>query len=237
MSSTTFNSYLVEAFSRISDQVDDWQFIATNVDHLIDGFEDEQSSITRTILDEIFEIDGNLAEVDHERVEQSVDTIENELENAGLLLIKYAVATELANGKTIKCGHDLQNIAQAFRSIPDFTPVKIEVDCDGSTDEIDDEYVDALVDARGRAADALRSVATELEEEWDRSVDAALVSNLPLLLLRLGALDVGLRRLRSAYDEWYLLLGGLSNVAPERLGGVDGATVQNFMAWYGRSDH
>jgi hypothetical protein len=184
-----FNAFLLEAFEEVSEQVNEWQAVADSLQNTIDHFEEQLSSISGTIEDAAWQIDGDLAEVDHMRVEQSIDEIESAIERTGSMLIRLAIVRELgeaaSTSSSLACGSE----------------------------------------------DIVRATAREVSDAWEAACDAAGETDLAALLERIGVLDIAVRRLRSAYDEWYAYLGGLSNISPSSVGGVDGAAVADFIAW------
>lgn len=228
-----FNAFLLEAFEEVSEQVNEWQAVADSLQNSIVQFEEELSSISGTIEDAAWQIDGDLAEVDHMRVEQSIDDIESAIVRAGSILIRLAIVRELAEAastsSSLDCGPE--DILGAIRSTQPFVPVKIEILGHEEDEESSDELIEAVENACSEAAGMVRATAREVSDAWEAARDAAGETDLAALLGRIGVLDVAVRRLRSAYDEWYAYLGGLSNISPLSLGGVDGAAVANFIAW------
>jgi hypothetical protein len=228
-----FNAFLLEAFEEVSEQVNEWQAVADSLQNTIDHFEEQLSSISGTIEDAAWQIDGDLAEVDHMRVEQSIDEIESAIERTGSMLIRLAIVRELgeaaSTSSSLACGSE--DISGAIRSAQPFVPVKIEILGHDEDEEPSDELIEAVENACNEAADMVRATAREVSDAWEAACDAAGETDLAALLERIGVLDIAVRRLRSAYDEWYAYLGGLSNISPSSVGGVDGAAVADFIAW------
>lgn len=234
-----FNAFLLEAFEEVSEQVNEWQAVTESLQNTIDQFEEELSSISGTIENAVWQIDGDLAEVDHMQVEQSVDEIESAIVGAGSMLIRLAIVRELeeASSTSSSLGGGSEDILAAIRSTPLFVPVKIEILEHDEDEEPNDELIEAVENACDEAADMVRETAREVSDAWEAASDAADETDLAALLQRIGVLDVAVRRLRSAYDEWYAYLGGLSNISPSSVGGVDGAAVAGLIAWAHSQSH
>ncbi|QGH69786.1 hypothetical protein [Pseudactinotalea sp. HY158] len=225
-----FNSALIAAFADVSEQIDEWEAVALTVEGTIEHLDGEAASIGGTIMNAIWEIDGDLAETDHVRVCDSVDIIEEALRKAGAVLIRKSVASELADVATDGdvLGVGAEDIGEALLSISTFETAKVDLIDSCPEGGVDGDLIDAIEAAERTAVEMVRAASDDIRKTWEDAHIASDQCDLYRLLVKLGELEVAGRRLRAAYDEWYALLGGLSNVAPERIGGVDGAILEGL---------
>ncbi|MFC7876730.1 hypothetical protein [Isoptericola sp. NPDC057391] len=143
------------------------------------------------------------------------------------MLVLKEITDAAASHSTLGVGEvSLRPALQGSVDLP-----KITTAMPGDAELDDEEWADAAVDAIHDVADQIRSTGRDVESAWTEALGAVEGGDLQKLLGHTALLQAQVERLRAGYDEWYGLLGGLSNVAPHRLSGVARAEVLDFLAW------
>lgn len=229
------NEVFLEAFAEVSEQVDSWQAVAEATEHTLEWFEEELSSRSSQIDESLGQLDVDLADQDHFQAEQRIDEVQRALVGVDALLVRMRVLTETAEAAAARStlGIDQRNLDDMIRNSPVLPKLDARLP-DDDADISDDEWAEHLSNAVEAIADAVRAAGSDVEAALSTAVGSVTVG-LSDVLQATMMLYARSRRLREAYDEWFALLGSLSNVAPDRLSGVAAVEYDAVTAWINRS--
>jgi enamine deaminase RidA (YjgF/YER057c/UK114 family) len=230
-----FNEVLLEAFAEVSEQVDSWQAVAEATEHTLEWFEEELSSRSSQIDESLGQLDVDLADQDFIQAEQRIDEVQGALAGVDALLVRMRVLTETAEAAAARStlGIDRRNLYDTIRSVPVLP--KVDAGLPGEDADIsDDEWAGHLSDAVEATADAVRAAGSDVDAALSTAVGSVTVG-LSDVLQATMMLYARSRRLQEAYDEWFAVLGSLSNVAPDRLSGMAAVEYDAVTAWSNRS--
>lgn len=203
--------------------------VALAVDNALEDSEEELSTRYTRISEALGDLDNDLAEQDHLQAEQQINTVHHALTGVDAYLIRLRVLKDIVSTASSGPAVDIvsSNLYDVISTRPDVPEVKADLP-DDSADLDDDQWTDVIAEATGEMADAVRTAGAAVEKAWSDAVHATQSGSLADVLRQTTLLHAHARNLQAAYDEWFRLLGALSNTATERLTGAAAAIVSTF---------
>ncbi|WP_201849948.1 hypothetical protein [Myceligenerans indicum] len=205
--------------------------LARVIDQALEDLEEELSTRYTMISDALGYLDNDLAEEDHLQAEQQIDTVHQALTGVDTYLIRLRVLKDIDSTASSGPAVDIAttNLYDVLRTPP--TIPEPTADLPDGSDLDEDEWGDAIAEAAGAMADVVRTAGDAVENAWSDAVHAAESGSLADILRHIMLLHAHAGHLQAAFDEWFRLLGTLSNSAPGRLTGAAAAAVSTFQEW------
>jgi hypothetical protein len=215
----TFSSMVDDALADLKERVEEWQGIAESVSDSVEALESFLSDRYQQVDSSAYEVDDLLADEHWTAVESQIDDAEAALDGADGELVTLSVLRCVADGGGAVSGFSGQvSSAVTVRATPWVyvqTPSHEESDLRATEYE---DYLAWLDDRRDESAHGVRDELDAARDALGEAIGSAGDGETVAALRHATAARHALERARQAYDEWFAVLGTISNVEPGMLG-------------------
>lgn len=217
----------IEAVADFADEAEEWRPVARRLADAKDELECRFEGLYGAVSDAACEIDGLLADFHYSAIEEHLKSIDDNIESAiswglPLAIVARAISPDVPLESSFDLGEWLTTHERP-RAQPH------EEDCNNTEPDGNEELADLIALDISEHEHDLRMALDDAAEAIAGVEAAATAGDLGDLFAASQRLLIAQGQSRTAYDQWYLSLGAMSNVNTNRLGQL-GEEIDLFTA-------